>query len=79
MGLILVIAIAIPNFVQAISKTLGFEVSVNMIFCTAIFLSFYLIFNLNVIISKENKKNTVLIQEMALLKKRIEELEKIDK
>ena len=74
-GLILVIAIAIPNAIQTISKMLGFEVTVNMIFCVAIFLSFYLIFNLNILISKENKKNILLIQEISLLKKRVEKLE----
>lgn len=74
-GLILIIAIAIPNLIQNISKMLGFEVSVNMIFCVAIFLSFYLIFNLNILIAKENRKNISLVQEISLLKKRVEELE----
>lgn len=74
-GLILIIAIAIPNSIENISKMLGFEVSVNMIFCVAIFLSFYLTFNLNILIAKENRKNTLLIQEISMLKKRIEELE----
>ena len=75
-GLILIIAIAIPNMIQSISKILGFELSVNMIFCVAIFLSFYLIFNLNIALSKENKKNILLIQEISLLKNRVENLEK---
>lgn len=74
-GLILIIAIAIPNMIENISKLLGFSLSVNMIFCVAIFLLFYLVFNLNIILSKENKKNTLLIQEISMLKKRIEELE----
>lgn len=74
-GLILIIAIAIPNLIQNISKMLGFEVSVNMIFCVAIFLSFYLIFNLNILIAKESRKNISLVQEISLLKKRVEDLE----
>jgi hypothetical protein len=74
-GFILIIAIAIPNMIENISKLLGFKLSVNMIFCVAIFLAFYLIFSLNIAISKENKKNTMLIQEISLLKKRVEELE----
>lgn len=75
-GLILIVAIAIPNSIENISKMLGFEVSVNMIFCIAIFLSFYLIFNLNILISKENRKNTLLVQEISILKKKVERLEK---
>lgn len=74
-GLILIIALAIPNLVQNISTMLGFELTVNMIFCVAIFICFYLIFNLNVLLSKENKKNILLVQEISLLKKRVDELE----
>ena len=78
-GLILIIAIAIPNMIENISNLLGFSLSVNMIFCVAIFLLFYLVFNLNILISKENKKNTLLIQEISILKKRIDELENGEK
>ena len=74
-GLVLLIAIAIPNMIENISKLLGFELSVNMIFCAAIFLLFYLVFNLNILLSKENRKNTLLIQEISILKQRVEELE----
>ena len=74
-GLILIIAIAIPNMIQNISKLLGFALSVNMIFCVAIFLLFYLVFKINIVLSTENKKNTLLIQEISMLKKRVEELE----
>lgn len=75
-GLILFIALAIPNLVDNISRMLGFELSVNMIFCVAIFICFYLIFNLNIMFSKESKKNILLVQEISILKKRVDELEK---
>lgn len=78
-GVLLIIALIIPNLVENISKTLGFEVPANMIFCLTIFMSFYLIFSLTVALSKENKKNTLLIQEVSLLKKRVDELEKSKK
>ena len=74
-GLILIIAIAIPNMIQNISKLLGFTLSVNMIFCAAIFLLFYLVFKINIALSSENKKNTLLIKEISMLKQRVEELE----
>jgi glycosyltransferase involved in cell wall biosynthesis len=76
-GILLIIALLIPNLVENISKALGFEVPANMVFCLTIFVSFYLIFNLTISISKENKKNTLLIQEVSMLKKRVEELEKM--
>lgn len=68
-GILLIIALVIPNLVENISKTLGFEIPTNMLFCLTIFVSFYLIFNLTVALSKENKKNTLLIQEVSLLKR----------
>lgn len=75
-GILLIIALLIPNLVENISKILGFEVPANMVFCLTIFVSFYLIFNLTIGLSKENKKNTMLVQEISILKKRVEELEK---
>ena len=74
-GLVLIIAVAIPNMIDNISKLLGFELSVNMIFCAAIFLLFYIVFNFNILLSKENKRNIILIQEISIMKKRIHALE----
>ena len=48
-GILLIIALLIPNLVENISKILGFEVPANMVFCLTIFVSFYLIFNLSLI------------------------------
>lgn len=78
-GILLIIALLIPNLVENISKALGFEVPANMVFCLTIFVSFYLIFNLTVALSKENKKNTLLVQEVSILKKRVEKLEENNK
>ena len=70
-GLMLIIALAIPNLITEISKFLGFELTTNMIFCVTIFIAFYLIFNLNIALSKEKNKNVELIQEISLIKKRL--------
>lgn len=75
-GVILIIALLIPNLVENFSKLIGFEMPINMIFSAAIFIILYLIFNLTTLISKEEKKNTLLIQEISMLKQRVEELEK---
>ena len=74
-GIALIIALIIPNLVENISHLLGFEVPANMVFCITIFVAFYLIFRLMVLLSKENNKNTKLIQEISMLKKRVEDLE----
>lgn len=75
-GVMLIISLLIPNLVENISHFLGFEVPINMIFSGAIFIILYLIFDLTTQISKEQRKNTLLIQEISLLKQRVDEIEK---
>lgn len=75
-GVLLIIALLIPNLVENISGLIGFGIPINMIFSVAIFIILYLIFDLTTLISKEEKKNTLLIQEISILKKRVAELEK---
>lgn len=74
-GVLLIIALLIPNLVENISKAIGFEMPINMIFSVAIFIILYLIYDLTTLISKEQNKNVMLIQEISILKKRVEELE----
>lgn len=74
-GVMLIISLLIPNLVENISDLLGFEMPINMIFSAAIFVILYLIFHLTILISKEQNKNVLLIQEISMLKKRVEELE----
>ncbi len=78
-GLLLIVAIVTPNLIEWLTKTLGFEIPANMLFCITIFVAFYLIFNLMVKLSKESEKNTILIQEISLLKDRVKKLEEKDK
>ena len=75
-GALLIIALIVPNFVDNISKWIGFEVPINMLLSGAIFIILYLIFHLMTLISKDEKKITLLIQEISMLKQRVEELEK---
>ena len=78
-GILLIISLAIPNLIEVLTKALGFELPVNMLFCITIFVAFYLIFSLTVRLSKEAKKNITLVQEISLLKERIKKLEeKVD-
>ena len=76
MGVILIIALIAPNFIENASNFLGFGLPINMIFSIAIFIILYLLFDLTKLITKEQNKNVLLIQEISILKKRVEELEK---
>lgn len=79
-GVMLIIALIVPNFVDNISKFLGFELPINMIFSFAIFVILYLIFDLTRLITKEQNKNITLIQEISILKQKVDKLEeKINK
>lgn len=72
----LIVALIVPNLVDNVSKLIGFEVPINMLFSGAIFIILYLIFHLMTLISKDEKKTTLLIQEISMLKQRVEKLEK---
>lgn len=74
-GFILIVALLAPNFVDRVSKFLGFELPINMIFSCAIFVVLYLIFDLTRLITKEQSKNVMLVQELSILEKKVEELE----
>ncbi len=74
-SVILIIAISVPNLIEWISYTLGFATPSNMIFVLAIFLSFCLIFDLTTKLSQEHKKNVLLIQEISILKERVNKIE----
>lgn len=75
-SIVLIVSIAMPNMVEFFSRLLGFEKASNMIFFLTIFIIFYIILVLMVYISKEIQKNISLVQEISILKNRIQELEK---
>lgn len=72
----LIVAILFPGLIKSIATFLGFEVTSNMLFCVAIFISFYLIFNLTMKLSQEHEKNIMLIQEVSLLKDEVLKIKK---
>lgn len=78
-GIGLIVALCTPGLVENISKTIGFEMPINMLFSAAIFVILYLIFQLTTLISREQRKNVLLIQEISMLKARVDELEKEEK
>jgi len=74
-GIILIIALFAPNFVEKLSIIFGFELPINMIFSGAIFVILYLIFDLTRLITQEQNKNVMVIQEISILKNKIKKLE----
>ena len=74
-GVALIIFALVPEMIEWVADKLGFAAPSNMIFCITIFMSFYLIFNLTILISKESKKCTLLVQEVSILKEKVKKLE----
>ena len=75
----LIVGLFVPNFVENLSNWFGFKVPINMIFTAAIFIILYLLFDLSKLLTSEQNRNATLIQEMSIMKKRIEELEEKEK
>lgn len=75
----LFILLVIPNLLQTITKLLGFSLSSNMIIVFFILILVLINLSLTVIISGQTEKIKLLIQEVSLLKKEVDKIEKKDK
>lgn len=66
---ILLIFVLVPGFLSFITKFLGFQTASNMVF--AVLIGFLMIVDiiLTVIVSRQNEKIRLLIQELSILKK----------
>ncbi len=57
-----------PKFLGHIASLIGFEVLVNLVIAILLVLLLYITLVLTIIVSKQQKKITILIQEVSLLK-----------
>lgn len=69
--LILLILVVFPNVLTFVTKLLGFEVASNMIFSVFIGVLIFLTLALTIIVSNQKAKITMLIQEISILKEKI--------
>ena len=67
-GAFMFVALLIPGFIEILAKILGFQTITNMLFFLGIFLLLFISFTLTVIVSTQNKKIRLLIQEISILK-----------
>ena len=75
-GIVMIIATMIPNFLAGMSHFLGFELVSNMIFMIAIIILLMICFSFTIIVSRQTQKIKLLVQELSLLKSKVEDLEK---
>jgi len=74
-SLFLVLSIRV-DILYHISNFIGFSVPVNALFFFGILFLILIVLGLSVITSRLSEKNKILTQELALLKKRVSDLEK---
>lgn len=75
-GILMIVATLIPNLLELLSNLLGFELVSNMLFMIAILVLFAICFSFTVIVSRQTQKIRLLIQEVSILKAKMEEKEK---
>ena len=74
-GLIMGILVIFPELLSGIIAVLGIQSNMNGLFIFGIAFLMMIMMSITSIVSKQNKKIRVLIQENAILEKRVRELE----
>ncbi len=69
---LMLIGLLIPNFLEGLSTLLGFEVLSNMVFLFGFFALSAIVFSLTVIVSRQSLKLRLLIQEVSILRNKLE-------
>lgn len=75
MAALLMIAVLFPSVVYALTALVGVDIPLNMILTAFALFSLVMMFYLTCIVSRENERNRALTQQLALLEKRLRELE----
>lgn len=76
---LLLISLLVPNLLNVITKSLGFNLSSNLIIVFFIGILVFINISLTIIISGQTEKIKLLIQEVSMLKKEVKENEKSKK
>lgn len=74
-GLIMLAFVIFPELLDILSKMFGVISPVNTLFACELFFQMLILMSITSIVSKQNEKSKRTIQQIALLEKRIRELE----
>ena len=77
-ALMFLLSLVFHNLIEKISRLLGFETASNMVFLIGFLLLMFITFALTSIISMQKEKIVLLTQELAILKKKVKELDERD-
>lgn len=71
----MLVMVMFPGLVYDLTRLLGIDLPIHMIFTGFAFFALVMLFYLTCIVSRDNEKNRAMIQQMALLERRVRELE----
>ena len=71
----MLIAVIFPELIYGLARLIGVEVPINMLLLAFAFFSLVMLFYLTTIVSKDNEKSRAMTQQLAMLEKRVRELE----
>lgn len=74
-GIVMLLFVLFPQLLEILSHMLGIVSPVNMLFACELFFLMLILMSITSIVSKQNEKSKRTIQQLALLEKRIRELE----
>ena len=76
MAALLMVFALFPDLVGLLANMVGIDIPLNLVLVPFAFFSLVMMFYLTCIVSRENERNRSLTQSLALLEKRVRELEK---
>lgn len=77
LGVLLLIILSIwPNILVSLASLLGFQTISNMVTGVLFVILLFITISLTVIVSGQKKKITLLVQEVSILKNRVNDIEK---
>lgn len=71
---IMLVSILFPTFLKLLTNLLGIELVSNLVFLIGFFILLVLTFVLTIIVSEQKRKIVLLVEEIAIVKKEIEEI-----
>ncbi len=76
LALVLLIIDLAPNFLESLTKLLGVTLPINMLSLAGFGFVLIILYSFTIVLTNENRRTKRLTQEVALLNRRVEELEK---
>lgn len=75
LAMVMIVAVLFPDLVYSLTALVGIDIPLNLILTGFALFSLMMMFYLTCIVSRDNERNRALTQQVALLEKRVRDLE----